>query len=65
MSFDASPGALAASALVATAGLWWFRRILQDVRKLPAPTKIGIYVLVWLAYFVVTMALAARTMGPA
>ncbi|HOP19360.1 MAG TPA: hypothetical protein PLV61_00965 [Parvularculaceae bacterium] len=65
MNFDASPGALVASALVATAGLWWFRRILQEVRRLPAPTRIGIYVLVWLAYFVLTMVLAARTMGAA
>lgn len=61
MTMSAEPGALAASALVATAGLWWFWSIMKDVRRLPMATRIGIYVLVWLAYFILMMILAGRS----
>lgn len=60
MSLSTDPGALAVSAIVATAGLWWFRTILKDVRRLPAPARLGIYILIWLAYFILMMILAAR-----
>lgn len=61
--FGAGPGAIAVSALVASAGLFWFRMILKDVRTQPAATRFGIYVLIWLAYFVLMMMLAVRTAG--
>jgi hypothetical protein len=47
--------------VVATAGLWWFQFVLKNVRKLPAVTRFGIYALVWLAYFVLTMIMTARS----
>lgn len=65
MGFSADPGAVAASAIVATAGLWWFWTILKDVRRFPPATRIGIYVLVWLVYFVLVMVLADRLGAPA
>lgn len=65
MGFSADPGAVAASAIVATAGLWWFWTILKDARRLPPATRIGVYVLVWLAYFVLMMVLADRLGAPA
>ncbi len=65
MGFSADPGAVAASAIVATAGLWWFRAIMKDVRRLPPGTRVGIYVLIWLAYFVLTMILADQVSGSA
>jgi hypothetical protein len=65
VNISADPGALAASAIVASAGLWWFWTIMKDVRRLPALTRIGIYVLVWLAYFVLMMVLAGRSGAPA
>ena len=44
-----------AGALVATFGLWWFRLIMTNVRKLPKATRYGVYALVWLAYFILTL----------
>ena len=55
-------GALA-GAFVATAGLWWFRLILKDVQKLPRSTRFGVYALVWLAYFTLTLLVIDRTGG--
>lgn len=52
-----------AAAIVATLGLWWFRLILTGVRKLPKMTRYGIYALIWLAYFVLTMILIAKSSG--
>ena len=52
-----------AAALIATLGLVWFAWILKDVRKLPAATRYGVYALIWLAYFVVVMLLAAQRGG--
>lgn len=51
------------AAVIATLGLWWFRFILKDVRRLPKVTRYGIYALIWLAYFVLIMILAARRTG--
>lgn len=48
-------GAGAVAAAVATFGLFWFRMILKELRRLPKTTRFGIYALVWLAYFVLTM----------
>lgn len=61
MTMSVDPGAVAASTIVATAGLWWFWSIMKDVRRLPMATRIGIYVLVWLAYFILMMILAGRS----
>ena len=44
-----------ASAVIATIGLWWFRLVLSSVRKMPKTTRYGVYALVWLAYFVLSM----------
>ncbi|MEE2690101.1 MAG: hypothetical protein VX640_01050 [Pseudomonadota bacterium] len=51
------------AAVIATLGLWWFQFILKDVRRLPKATRYGIYALIWLAYFVLIMILAARRTG--
>ncbi len=40
---------------IATLGLWWFRLVLPAVRKQPKTTRYGIYALIWLAYFILTM----------
>lgn len=45
------------SGVVATAGLWWFRLVLKNVRTLPNLTRYGVYAFIWLAYFVLTMTL--------
>lgn len=54
MSADVIYGAIAAF-VVACVGLWWFRLVLSSVRKQPKATRYGIYALVWLAYFILTM----------
>ena len=43
------------AALIASAGLWWFRLLLPVVRKQPKTTRFGVYAIVWLAYFILTM----------
>ena len=57
----AEPGALFVAALLASAGLWWFRHILKDIRRLPPVPRYGVYAAIWLAYFFLVMILAART----
>ena len=52
--------ALLASAAIASAGLWWFRFILKSVKNLPTATRYGIYALVWLAYFILTLIVVAN-----
>ncbi|MEX0643691.1 MAG: hypothetical protein WD076_00145 [Parvularculaceae bacterium] len=54
-------GAIFVSALLASAGLWWFRHVLKDVRKLLPWPRFGVYAAVWLAYFILVMILAAKT----
>ncbi|WP_411816686.1 hypothetical protein [Hyphococcus sp. DH-69] len=49
--------------IIATGGLWWFRLILPVVRKQPKTTRFGVYALVWLAYFILTMILIGRSGG--
>ncbi|MEX6632639.1 hypothetical protein [Hyphococcus lacteus] len=46
--------------IIATVGLWWFRLILPVVRKQPKTTRMGVYALVWLAYFILTMMVIGR-----
>lgn len=58
---NADPAAVAVSAIIATAGLWWFQYMLKDIRKLPRTTRYGIYAIIWLAYFILVMILAAQT----
>lgn len=50
-----------AAAVVACIGLWWFRLVLGGIRKQPKATRYGIYALVWLAYFILTMILIGQT----
>jgi hypothetical protein len=58
------PGAAVVAAIVATAGLWWFLLLLKkETSRLPAATRYGVYALVWLAYFVLTLFIAQR-IGP-
>lgn len=56
----ADPAAVVVAFLIASAGLWWFRFMLKDVRKLARPTRLGVYALVWLAYFILVMILAQQ-----
>jgi len=49
-----------AAAVIACIGLWWFRLVLVQVRKMRPATRYGIYALVWLAYFILTMILIGR-----
>lgn len=55
--------AVIAATIVATGGLWWFRLVLKDVRRMAPATRYGVYALVWLAYFVVTMLAIGRLAG--
>ncbi|MEM8935967.1 MAG: hypothetical protein AAGC77_06125 [Pseudomonadota bacterium] len=57
-----APSALAAiavAAAIATFGLWWMRLMLPVVKTLPNATKTGLYLLVWLAYFILTLIIVA------
>lgn len=49
------------AAAIACAGLWWFRLILPVVRKQPKTTRYGVYALVWLAYFILTIVVINRS----
>lgn len=49
------------AAAVASAGLWWFRLVLPVVRKQPKTTRFGVYALVWLAYFILTILVINRS----
>ncbi|MAW82325.1 MAG: hypothetical protein CMI63_18965 [Parvularcula sp.] len=49
------------AALIASAGLWWFRLILPVVRKQPKTTRYGVYAIVWLAYFILTMVVIGQS----
>ena len=60
MEFDFDLPRVAVSAIIASLGLWWFTTILKDVRKLPRLTRLGIYLLIWLAYFILVMMLADK-----
>lgn len=44
-----------AAIIIASLGLWWFRLIMTGVRKQSKTTRYGIYALVWLAYFILTL----------
>ncbi len=48
-------------AIVASLGLWWFRLILPVVRRQPKTTRFGVYALVWLAYFILTIMVINRS----
>ena len=59
----ASSGLFAAiiAGLVATFGLWWFRLVLTGVKKLPKSSRYGVYALIWLAYFILTLIIIGQT----
>jgi len=48
------------SAAIASVGLWWFRLVLPQVRNQPKNTRYGVYALIWLAYFILSMMLIGR-----
>ena len=50
-----------AAFVIASIGLWWFRLVLPVVRGYSKTTRYGIYALVWLAYFVLSMIVIARS----
>lgn len=54
-------GAAFVAALIASVGLWWFRVVLPVVRKQPKTTRFGVYALVWLAYFILTIMVINRS----
>ncbi len=49
------------AAAIASAGLWWFRLVLPVIRKQPKTTRYGVYALVWLAYFILTIIVINRS----
>ncbi len=49
------------AAAIASGGLWWFRLILPVIRKQPRTTRLGVYALVWLAYFILTIMVINRS----
>ena len=51
------------AALIASAGLWWFRLVLPVIKKQPQTTRYGVYAIVWLAYFILTMIVIGRSSG--
>lgn len=58
---ETSPGAIGVAAIIATAGLLWFVYVLKSLMsKLPAVTRYGFYVAIWLAYFILVLILAAK-----
>jgi hypothetical protein len=60
MSEETAMAALV-GAIVASVGLWWFRLILPVVRRQPKTTRYGVYALVWLAYFILTIMVINRS----
>ena len=44
-----------AAIVIASIGLWWFRLVLPVVRKQEKTMRYGVYALVWLAYFILTL----------
>ena len=49
------------AALIATAGLWWFRMVLKQRLLAMQPTfRFGVYALIWLAYFIPVIILASQ-----
>ena len=56
-----APYVVIAAAVVASLGLWWFRAVLTDVRKMPKATRYGVYAAIWLAYFILTVILIGQT----
>lgn len=47
--------------IVASLGLWWFRLLMPVVRKQSKTTRYGVYALVWLAYFILTIMVINRS----
>lgn len=52
---DEQIGAGIAATVIASLGLWWFRLIMKSVREMAPTPRYGIYALIWLAYFVLTV----------
>lgn len=52
--------AILVSAVIASAGLWWFQLVLPAVKKLPKTTRYGVYAAIWLAYFILSTILIGR-----
>jgi len=49
------------AALIATAGLWWFRMVLkQRLLRMQPMLRFGVYALIWLAYFIPVVILASQ-----
>ena len=46
--------------IIATFGLWWFRLLMPMIKKQSKITRMGVYAVVWLAYFILTMMVIAR-----
>ncbi|MEL6213236.1 MAG: hypothetical protein AAFY22_14005 [Pseudomonadota bacterium] len=60
MSQDMLP-LVGVAAVVALAGTVWFRMVLKDwLLSQETPTRYGLYVLIWLAYFIAVMLIASR-----
>jgi len=47
--------AVITATIISSLGLWWFRLILPGVKKKPKAMRYGVYALIWLAYFILTL----------
>lgn len=54
-------GAALSAAIVASAGAWWFAYVMKGMKSADRSVRWGVYALVWLAYFIVTMILIDKT----
>jgi len=53
------------AALIASAGLWWFRMVLKQKLLATKPSlRYGLYALIWLAYFFVIIMIANGSNTP-
>lgn len=57
------PTALVIALFVATAGVWWFAFMLNGLRRVSPSTRYGLYAAVWLAYFILVLAIAGLGAG--
>ena len=58
---NAAMSVIFVAALIASAGVWWFRMVLKNRLLAMTPTmRFGLYALIWLAYFIPVVILASQ-----
>jgi len=58
---EAASYAIIAGVIIASVGLWWFWLVLPSVKTMRKTVRFGIYSLVWLAYFILTLIVIGKT----